>query len=87
MPTVVKDTPEHVPPSRRQVQAAVEPLLLSGHGSLNKSKMTAELFLKVFATDVQNAGEWSKSGIGCKPVAMLDPAAFHCKSRIEAMPF
>ncbi len=49
-------TPGQVPPILRQAQAAAESWLLSGYGSLNKSKITELLDLNAFATDVQNAG-------------------------------
>src|SRR5690349_7220244 len=78
-------TPEHVPPSRRQVQAAVESALLSGNGSLNRSNMTVSFPLNVVATEVQKAGAWSASGIGMRPVDCDVPGAAHCRSIITAM--
>jgi hypothetical protein len=50
-------------------------LLLSAreaYGSLNRSKTTASLPLKVFATDVQNGIACAASGIGFWQVACAD---------------
>src|SRR3954470_16195440 len=52
------------PPSRQQVQARVVFSSSNGNGSLNRSKPTEGQFAKVVATDVQNTGLWSRSGIG-----------------------
>src|SRR5215475_14218296 len=63
--------PGQVPPSRQQVQPAVSllPLARSGKGSLNRSKTTALLPLKVLATPVQNIGAHCASGIGFWQIA------------------
>ncbi len=44
--------------------------------------MTAGLLLNAVATEVQNAGEWSASGIGCCSSAIWVPGAVQCRSRI-----
>src|SRR5689334_16327860 len=62
MPAAVYETPGHVPPFLTHVHAAVVFRLLSGNGSLNRSKTTERLSLKVCATAAQNVGEWSRSG-------------------------
>src|SRR6187455_2352710 len=84
IPAAVYPTCGQVPapllPSRRQSQAAVVSRLSSGYGSLKRSKMTAVFVLKVVATDVQNAGEWSRSAIGTWPVAFWVPGAAQCRS-------
>ncbi len=64
----------HGLPVAQHCQPSAE-LLLSArdaYGSLNKSKMTASLPLKVFATDVQNGIAWAASGIGFWQVACAD---------------
>src|ERR1044071_9053362 len=91
--------PVQVPPSRRQVHAAVglEKLLAkSGNGSLNRSKMTALLPLNAVATWLQNIGVNCVSGIGFWQVALtsVQPAPgplywpkVQCRSRIGLIPF
>ena len=49
----------------------------SGKGSLNRSKMTASLPLKVFATDVQNGIACAASGIGFWHMACADEQPAH----------
>src|SRR5919199_1738963 len=56
-------------------------------GSLNRSKITDLSFTNVDATDDQNAGAWSASGIGSRvPVAEAEPGATNWRSRITPNP-
>src|SRR4051812_32310737 len=74
MPATWYPIPVQVPPSRRQVHAAVglEKLLAkSGNGSLNRSKMTALLPLNAVATWLQNVGVNCAFGIGFWHVALI----------------
>src|SRR3954464_11033044 len=90
MPAAVYPTygqlPVSVLPSRRQSQAAVVSRLLSGYGSLKRSKMTAGLLLKVLAAEGQKGGGGSRSAIGVGPVAFWVPGAAQCRSRMTMMP-
>src|SRR3954464_13601353 len=66
--------PVQVPPSRRQVHAAVgleKVVAKSGNGSLNRSKITALLPLNAVATCDQNIGVNCVSGIGFWQVALM----------------
>src|SRR6266567_148148 len=85
------------PPFSRHCQAAVvdPPSAWSGYGSLNRSKITALLPLKVLATDVQNGTDCAESGIGFWQVALTSeqpaplPAyipSVQCRSRMATMP-
>src|ERR1039457_3558498 len=88
--------PGQVPPDHQEVQA---PAGLAGarhgEGSLNRSKTTASLPLKVFATDVQNGIAWAASGIGFWQVAVaaaqpdelpVYTPSVQCRSRIATRP-
>jgi hypothetical protein len=63
-----------VPPDSQHCQPSVSLLLsaCSGNGSLNKSKTTASLPLKVAATDDQNGTDSAASGIGFWQVAWAE---------------
>src|SRR5919198_506406 len=74
-PAAVKETPGQLPPSRTQVHAAVESWFESGCGSLYRSNSTAGASFKGGATEAQYASEWSRSAIGCCPVASCVPGA------------
>src|SRR4029450_8525885 len=90
--------PVQVPPSRRQVHAAVgfEKLFAaSGKGSLNRSKTTALFALNRLATWVQNIGANCASGMGFWQVALASAQAdalpvytpwFQCISTIGVLP-
>src|SRR3989442_15580027 len=56
IPAAWKVMPLQVPPSRQQRQASGVSALLSGNGSLNRSKITRLLPLKAAATWRQNSG-------------------------------
>src|SRR5690348_11170358 len=90
--------PVQVPPSRRQVHAAValEKLFAaSGYGSLNRSKTTALLPLNRVAAWLQNVGAYWASGIAFWHVALASLQAVplpvyapcvQCRSRIGVIP-
>src|SRR5437016_12447686 len=64
IPAAWKLTPVQVPPSRQQRHASGVSELLSGKGSLNRSKITRLLLAYAAATSLQNCGVWSRLGIG-----------------------
>src|SRR5215469_4924024 len=79
----------------RQLAISLEWFACSGHGSLNRSKMTPSLPLKVVPTDRQNGTAPAASGIGFSQVACAEGQAevvpvylpsVQCKSRIATMP-
>src|SRR2546428_8677441 len=86
IPAAWKLMPLQVPPSRQQRQASGVSELLSGNGSLNRSKITRLLPLKATATWRQNSGVCSRFGIGAWPSAMAVPAALQCRSRMTTSP-
>src|SRR2546430_375093 len=79
MPAAVYGTLVQAPPSRQQVQS-------SGYGSVERSDTTEPLVANVAATSDQNAGEWSRSGIGACPAGNVVPGALQCSSTIAAIP-
>src|SRR6266581_7024590 len=75
IPAAWKLIPLHVPPSRQQRHASGVSALLSGNGSLNRSKITALLCPYAVATWRQNSGVWSRFGIAAWPRALAVSAA------------
>src|SRR6516164_10841274 len=84
-----------LPVSQHCQPVVVLPVARNAYGSLNKSKTTASLPLKVFATDVQNAIACAESGIGfwhtaCADVQPADGPVYcpsvQCRSKIATMP-
>ena|SRR5450755_2552829 len=87
---------QEVPPLSQHCQAAVsDDSARSGYGSLNRSKMTESLPLKVLATDDQNGTDSDESGMGFWQMASADeqPAEFpvyrpsvQCSSTMATIP-
>ena len=75
-----------MPPARTHVHAAVVSWLLSGYGSLKRSKITEWFVLNVSATLFQKKPEWSTSATGDWSWGTVVPGALKCRLMIAMIP-